>query len=339
MPRPARFTIRAASALTGINPNTLRAWERRYGIVRPERTPKGYRLYTDEDLKKLRLIQRALQQGISVGRVKDHLGDVEAIETLLEDTSGMPAAPARSTRVVEVSLAGAGLAGNTTIRLPQKSARGAVEHTLADFADQIEQAAMRFDRAWLERAFSRAVGLYTLRQAFYHALAPALRRVGQRYLENQANVAEEHFLTAFAREKLIAALAGLRPLHQHPRVLFACGPGEHHEIMLMLLALEVGLEGISALYLGPDCPTEALLHAAQDSGVRVVALSCTMAVPRESLLELKRRFAPLTRRIRLLAGGPAADRERAWIEAQGITVLSLEPEDAGREVARAIQGH
>lgn len=339
MPRPARFTIRAASALTGINPNTLRAWERRYGLVRPERTPKGYRLYTDDDLKRLRLIQRALQQGISVGRVKDHLGDMEAIETLIEDTANMPPAPARATRVLEVSLADAGLAGSTTIRLPSRGRRGAAEQTLADFSDQLEQAALRFDRAWLERSFSRAVGLYSLRHAFYHALAPALQRVGERYLKDLGNVAEEHFLTAFAREKLIAALAGLRPLHQHPRVLFACGPGEQHEIMLMLLALEVGLEGVSALYLGPDVPGEAMLHAAQDSGIRVIVVSSTIRLPKECLLDVQKRLSVMTRRIRLVAGGPAADRERAWLEGHGLGVLSLDPEEAGRQVIQAIHRH
>ena len=69
MPRPARYTIRAACALTGINPNTLRAWERRHGLVRPERTPSGYRLYTEHDLSRLRHIQELLDSGMSIGEV------------------------------------------------------------------------------------------------------------------------------------------------------------------------------------------------------------------------------------------------------------------------------
>ncbi len=336
MPRPPRFTIRAASALTGINQNTLRAWERRHGLVRPERTPKGYRLYSDHDIDRLRLIQRALQEGVTIGRVHDYLAEPGAVERLRNGNGARAGNGTPSTRLVEVSLAGAGLNGTTTIRLPANGRGVQAEHPLAAFAEQIEQAALRYDRAALGRAFSRAVGLFSLRQAFYHALAPALTRVGQRYLDNLADVAAEHFLTAFAREKLLSALAGLRPLHQQPRALFACLPGEQHEIMLMLLSLEVGLEGVSALYLGANTPVEAVERVASSAGSLSVAVSATLALPQETVLELRDRLAALPRRPRLLVGGPAGWRNRAGLEANGIETLSLEPEEAGAQVMRAI---
>ena len=336
MPRPARFTIRAASALTGINQNTLRAWERRHALIRPERTPKGYRLYSDDDIERLSLIQRALQEGVSIGRVRDYLEAPGTGSRLQEAPAPPRGVPTRDTRLVEVSLAAAGLQGTASIRIPSGGKPHAAEAPLAAFAAQIEQAALRFDRPGLERAFGRAVGLHSLRQAFYAALAPALTRVGQRYLEDLGDVASEHFLTAFAREKLIAALAGLRPLHQQPRALFACLPGEQHEIMLMLLSLEVGLEGVSALYLGCDTPVEAIQQAARAAGSRAVALSATLALPQETVLDLQARLAQLPRRPRLLIGGPAACKGCAWLDAQGIEVLSLGIEEAGAQVLRAI---
>ena len=210
------------------------------------------------------------------------------------------------------------------------------ESALASFADQIEQAALRFDRTGLERAFSRAAGLYSLRQAFNEALAPALARLGQLYLDDVADVASEHFLASFARERLLGALAGLRPLHQQPRALLACPPGEQHEIMLMLLSLEVGLEGVSALYLGADTPVEAILRATRSARPRVLVLSATLAVPREVVLDLKERLAALPSRARLLIGGPAAWTNRDWLEASGVEVLSLEPEKAAMQVVQAV---
>ena len=336
MPPPARFTIRAASALTGINQNTLRAWERRHALLQPERTPKGYRLYSDDDIQQLRLIQRALQEGVSIGRVRGYLEAPGTVEHLQASPTPLPDVPARNTRVVEVSLAGAGLKGTATIRIPDNERPNGYEAPLAAFAEQIESAALRFDRPALERAFSRAVGLYSLRQAFYHALAPALTRVGQRYLEDLADVASEHFLTAFAREKLLGALAGLRPLHQQPRALFACMPGEQHEIMLMLLSLEVGLEGVSALYLGCDTPVEAVEQAAAAASSRAIAVSATLALRQEAVLDLRDRLAQLPRRPRLLIGGPAARKNRGWLDALGIEVLSLDAREAGAQVLRAI---
>lgn len=331
MPRPARFTIRAASALTGINANTLRAWERRYGLVRPERTPKGYRLYTEDDIQRLRLIQRTMQQGVSVGQVNEHLGDAESLPALPE-APGPAATPAR---MVEVSLEHLGLSGRTTIRLPggggaapaSASAR-AQEHSLADLSRQIEQAAVRFDRISLDRAFGKAVGLYSLRQAFYQALAPALTRVGERYLKNPGGVAEEHFLTAFARERLLGALSGLRPLHQPPRVLCACVAGEQHELGLMLLALELALEGVSTLYLGADVPVDALLHACTGPGLRAVALSATLALPLEPLADVQRRLRQLAPHAQIFVGGPAASRLKDAVERIGVELLPLDPSEA-----------
>jgi MerR family transcriptional regulator, light-induced transcriptional regulator len=336
MPRPPRFTIRAASALTGINQNTLRAWERRHGLVRPERTPKGYRLYSDDDIERLRLIQRALQEGVTIGRVRDYLEAPGTIEHLRAACGPTIEADRRGMKVVEVSLAGAGLRGTTTIRIPAEEPAPGAAPSLAAFADEIEQAALRFDRPALERAFSRAVGLTSLRQAFTSALVPALTRVGERYLRDLGDVASEHFLTAFAREKLLGALAGLRPLHQPPRALFACPPGEQHEIMLMLLSLEVGLEGVSVLYLGADTPVEAIELAARAASARAVALSATLALPQATVLELQQRLSALPRRPRLFVGGPAAWKNREWLEANGLEALSLNPAEAAGRLLREI---
>ncbi len=337
MPRPPRFTIRAASALTGINQNTLRAWERRHALVRPERTPKGYRLYSEADIRRLRVIQRALAEGVAIGRMRAYLetaGTVERLQRGDHDTLA-PAGP-RETRLVEVSLSGAGLAGSTTIRIPAESQASVDGPVLASFAQQIEEAALGFDRAALDRVFSRVVGLYSLRQAFHCALAPALTRIGQRHLDDQTDAAAERFLTAFARQRLQVALAGLRPLHQQPRALFACLPGEQQETLLLLLSLEVGLEGVSALYLGADTSMTAVEQAARSAGSRAVALTATLALPLETVLDVRDRLAALPKRPHVLVGGPAAWRHVEWLEANGVGLLSLEPEEAAAQVLQAI---
>jgi methanogenic corrinoid protein MtbC1 len=191
---------------------------------------------------------------------------------------------------------------------------------------------MAYDRAALEQAFSRAVGIYSLRDAFYDALAPALRRIGARYIESPEAIAQEHFLSSFARERLSASLAGLRPMHQSPRVLCACAPGDVHDLMLMLLTLEIGLQGVSTLYLGADMPANALERAMHGSAVRVVALSATLDPPREELSRSAKRMAAMRRPPVLLAGGPGARRAATWLKSEGIGVL---PEDA-REAAGII---
>jgi len=77
-PNEGVYPIRTVSELTGVNAITLRAWERRYGLFSPERTSKGHRLYSKQDIVKIKLVLDLLDQGISIGRVKHLLGQAES---------------------------------------------------------------------------------------------------------------------------------------------------------------------------------------------------------------------------------------------------------------------
>ena len=64
------FPIRELSLKTGVNSVTLRAWERRYGLLKPKRTGKGHRLYDQDDVLRVEGIVRWIQQGVSVSKVR-----------------------------------------------------------------------------------------------------------------------------------------------------------------------------------------------------------------------------------------------------------------------------
>lgn len=65
-----RYPIRTVSTLTGVHPVTLRAWERRYGLVKPVRTPGGQRVYTRSDIDEIHRILAELERGASIGQVR-----------------------------------------------------------------------------------------------------------------------------------------------------------------------------------------------------------------------------------------------------------------------------
>ncbi|MDP5291504.1 MerR family transcriptional regulator [Oceanimonas sp. CHS3-5] len=75
-----QYPIREVSRLTGINPVTLRAWQRRYGLLKPARTDKGHRLYSDDDIALIRQILHWLEQGVSIGQVKGMLNNPRPVE-------------------------------------------------------------------------------------------------------------------------------------------------------------------------------------------------------------------------------------------------------------------
>ncbi|MGC3874177.1 MerR family transcriptional regulator [Halomonas sp. GXIMD04776] len=74
------YPIREVSRLTGVNSVTLRAWERRYGLIRPQRTPKGHRLYAQHDITRIELILQWLNRGVPVSQVHDLLDQPESVE-------------------------------------------------------------------------------------------------------------------------------------------------------------------------------------------------------------------------------------------------------------------
>ncbi|HGM5578893.1 TPA: MerR family transcriptional regulator [Pseudomonas putida] len=72
---PDLLPMRDVVSLTGINPVTLRAWERRHGLIRPQRTEGGHRLYTARDVQRIRDILRWTANGLPISKVSDRLAD------------------------------------------------------------------------------------------------------------------------------------------------------------------------------------------------------------------------------------------------------------------------
>ncbi|OLO04139.1 MerR family transcriptional regulator [Salinicola socius] len=75
------YPIREVSRLTGVNSVTLRAWERRYGLIRPQRTPKGHRLYGRDDIERVERILQWLNRGVPVSQVRELIDQPETVET------------------------------------------------------------------------------------------------------------------------------------------------------------------------------------------------------------------------------------------------------------------
>ena len=69
----ALYTIGEVALLCDINPVTLRAWQRRYGLLKPQRTDGGHRLFNDADIDRIREIKSWIDNGVQVGKVKSLL--------------------------------------------------------------------------------------------------------------------------------------------------------------------------------------------------------------------------------------------------------------------------
>jgi DNA-binding transcriptional MerR regulator len=219
-PAEGLLPIRTVSILTGVNAITLRAWERRYGLVIPQRTPKGHRLYTQQDVERIHRIVELLEQGISVGHVKP----------LLDQVAGYVAAP---------------------------SATGEGD-TWKDHQDRMLSAIEGFDEQALDRSYNDALSLYPLDIVNQRLTSPLLHLLGERWQKRATGIAEEHFFSLYLRNKLGARIHHMNQRGNGALLLLACLPGELHETGLLFFALAAVDAGYRALILGANTPLQQI---------------------------------------------------------------------------------
>jgi DNA-binding transcriptional MerR regulator len=247
----ALYPIRTVSSLTGVNPVTLRAWERRYGLVKPHRTPKGHRLYTEDDIALIREVVELLGAGISIGQVRQRLDSGRAV------------------------------AG------PETDDADAWHR----YQDRMFLGITRFDEGALDAAYNDALSLYPVDVVTERLVKPLLRSLGERWQEREGGIAEEHFFATYLRNKLGARLHHLATQRHRYRLLAACLPGEHHELGLLLFCLAAASHGFGFVILGADTPLAQVAYAQDVAPCSAILLSGSTAPGQAALDELPRLVA------------------------------------------------
>lgn len=286
--------IRTISRLTGVNPVTLRAWERRYGLFRPVRTAKGHRLYTHGDVELIRRVVALVERGVPVSQVRTLIESEERVAA-----AAPPAGP------------------------------------WPGYLERLAAATARFDDAELDRVYDEALSIHSIDSVTHQLLLPLLVRLGERWQGLPGAIAEEHFFAAYMRSKLGARLQHRMRNVSGPRILAACAPGEHHEIGLLLFALEAQQAGLRTLILGADTPLEELAAARLRAGCSAIVVSSSVD-PAPDLLE--HGLPQLVRRagVPVFVGGATAVRHRQTIEAAGAIPVGTDLEDGVRLIALAL---
>ncbi|MGB5304726.1 MAG: MerR family transcriptional regulator [Gammaproteobacteria bacterium] len=275
--------IRTVATLTGINPVTLRAWERRYNLITPQRTPKGHRLYSEDDVERIKQVLDLLDQGVSISQVKPLLGH----------TPGQPAtAPAPDT------------AGEVW------------KH----YQDSMLRAIENFDEHALESAYNDALSLYPADIVNQRLTTPLMQILGARWKESDSGIAEEHFFSVYLRNKLGARIHHLNQRSSGPQLLLACLPGEFHDIGLLFFAQAVVNFGYRVIVLGANTPLEQLPGVLKKRPCTGVVLSFSSR-PSRGVLEEDLRELVGEAGIPVFVGGNTAIKYQKKIEAAGAICL------------------
>ena len=215
--------ISELSRRVGVPPDTLRVWERRYGLLKPRRTRGNIRLYSALDEARVRLMKRYMSEA-------------------------MPAAQA------------AELAKSARLTLrPGRTAR-LEDHDAVMTARQMSTALDAFDESSAEQALQQLMSEYSPLAVIRDFMMPYLYDVGERWAADHMTVAQEHFASNFAHSRLLALARGWdRGLG--PRALLACAPGELHTLALIAFGIALHAHGWKITYLGAATPVD-MLHAA-----------------------------------------------------------------------------
>jgi DNA-binding transcriptional MerR regulator/methylmalonyl-CoA mutase cobalamin-binding subunit len=251
------YPIKAAAELAGLSTETLRAWERRHGAIRPARDARGRRLYDAATIERLSRLHRLTDRGHPI-RDLARLDD-PALDRLLDDG--------------------------------RQAAYGGVETLPARMLDAIGE--YRVDV--FDRDLCVAIATLPMPVLMSRVVMPLLREVGLRWADGRLAIAQERLVSSLLRMRLLAVLSP--PARgQRARLLFATLPGERHELGLIGAALQVHEAGVPLLYLGTELPAAEIARVAARLDVGGVALSSVdprQARPAlEELRELDASLAP-----------------------------------------------
>ena len=238
------YTIKQAAARTGLTVPVLRAWERRYGVVRPARTASGYRLYDEEAIARVLAMRRLVDSGWSPSAA------AQAI------TSGTAPEP----------IASAGPAGTG------EGAEGAAGANLA-WTEPFLEAAGRLDSDALERQLDEMFARGSFERVADELLLPAVVALGDAWAAGRIDVAAEHLASHAVLRRLAAAYqAAGRPVVDSGAILVGLPPGSRHELGAFAFAVAARRAGLPVLYLGPDLPVDDWVASAGRMDARAAVI-------------------------------------------------------------------
>ena len=236
------YNLKVVIKETGIAADTLRAWERRYGLPMPDRTPGGHRLYSQRDIEIIKWLMAKQHEGLSISRAVDLWNELTA--------SGQDPLPTPVPQMI--SIPGANL-------------------------DAIRQswleACLAFNESGAEQVLNQAFAVYPLETVCMEVLQRGLNEIGEMWYRAQATVQQEHFTSALAQRRLDALIAAAPPPTRPHSVLIGCTPGEQHLFVPLLLTLLLRRRGLKVVYLGANVPIQRFNETLQSVKPHLVVLS------------------------------------------------------------------
>ncbi len=261
------LSIGDLAELTGIAPDTIRVWERRYGKPQAVRLPSGHRRYTDEHVRWLRRVAEALARGHRPARTVA-LSEAE-LDALLTEGEGAEPTPAPVQRLIALAAAS--------------------------------------DMPRLRRALQAELKGLGPVPFLRERIAPLLSAVGRAWADGEISVRHEHLVSEVVEDTIRGIRRDLPTPRRGPLMVLGTLPDEQHGLGVQMVAVVCAKAGVRTQVLGVNAPLEEIALAAEEGGADAVGLSVSLAtggIKTDRLLATLRGHLPPG--VRLLVGGAGA---------------------------------
>ncbi|SDV04358.1 transcriptional regulator, MerR family [Pseudomonas mucidolens] len=293
------FPIREVSKLTGINPVTLRAWERRYGLIQPVRTESGHRLYSREDIDTVHRILDWIERGVAVSKVGKMLARDDAQAALLRNVS-----------------------------------EGNAQHESTDWQRQLQQAIGAFDDRQLDRLYGQIFATYPASVALQDILMPLWLQL-LRHQGHFGQASEWLFFDSFLRNRISQRLQLAQVSHK-PRILLSAIAGECRELELLVAAVLMSGDELAVRVLSMGQPFNELTLICEKSRPQALVVFSNHS-PTAELPRRLTRLA-LTLDCPILLAGDVSDMVGSQLAGTSIGCLGNEGHLMQRRLQQFIQG-
>lgn len=222
------FNLKVVIQETGIKPHTLRAWERRYGLPQPKRTPGGHRLYSQQDIDMVKWLVNRQDEGLTISRAAE-------LWFSLQETGDDP---------LNVN----------TYRGDHSFGSADTSSDLNTLRQEWVHSCLKFDEVAADNILTKAFALFPVKTVCLELLQKGLADMGNLWYENKATPQQEHFASILTIKRITTLLAAAPEPTRIGRILIACPPQEEHTISLLLLFLLLRYKGWEVVYLGANVP-------------------------------------------------------------------------------------
>jgi DNA-binding transcriptional MerR regulator/methylmalonyl-CoA mutase cobalamin-binding subunit len=293
-----RHPIQVVVRRTGLTPDVLRVWEKRYGVVDPGRSQGGHRLYSDDDVERLMLLNRVTTAGRRISKVAGLT--TEELQSMADEdaeavfvSSETPAVSLRSEPYLHASLA----------------------------------AVNNLDPRELEASLMRATVALPAPVMIGEVVGPLLASIGEEWAHGRLSPGKEHLASGVIRRVLETIMNACAPDTDAPGIVVATPAGQVHEFGALLVGAAAAALNWRVAYLGTSLPAQDVAEVAASTGSELIALSIVYPTDDPQVAEelrAIREFAGADTRI--IVGGRGALHYLDAIEAIGARVVTRLPE-------------